>query len=723
MTKVILILTLIFLNLYGKIYSFTNRGMSLTDWSANGYYFFNDSLEKLKYNYVNYVAINGWVYQDTETSTNIYKDNNNTPIDDAMENIIDMAHNKNMMVLLKIDVDAKNGVWRGQFNPSDVNAWFQSYKTIMTQYAKLAENKGVEMFSIGCEFRSLSGSTYYSNWTNVIHAIRKVYSGKLIYSANWDEYDNVSFWDELDYIGIDAYFPLDTDNNATANDIKNDWHTSRASGAYNGRHWISEISNFCQSKGKNLFFTEIGYSSADGTVDEPWNWNLTPVNLSLQSNCYKGTIMAWTNYSWFEGMFWWDWRKSPYGGGHSDTHHTPMNKPAETVLKEMYGAMVSYTLTNTNILVIIPTPHYPVNIKVNTNKPLFIWSGEGTLYDFDWEDGTLMGWYPDNYFTVQGFTVYPFHNNTTETSYSGTHALKCHTVLTQGHSAYAQGMMWVELKSPVDLRGRTVSVYVWVPSDLVKSPNKNGVTLVFKDSDYGWHQGNWYNITISSNWVRYYDTLPTNSSCSDIKYLGVKIGCSGSSNNTKFDGYIYIDAYDFGEGNKYWLQVSDTPTFSSTILNIPDIPSINYMPSSPITKTGTLYWRIRAKSFEGWHNWSNPVSFQMDVSTTTKKETGIARYKSKAYPNPCQRNRNITFEYGYASDKKISKVTIEIYDISGNKILDKTEHPSQTGKILRELKNNNNEQIIQGLYIYRIIITYTDGVKDTIKFKKIVICD
>jgi hypothetical protein len=38
--------------------------------------------------------------------------------------------------------------------------------------------------------------------------IRKIYTGKLTYAANWDDFDKVPFWKELDYIGIDAYFPL-----------------------------------------------------------------------------------------------------------------------------------------------------------------------------------------------------------------------------------------------------------------------------------------------------------------------------------------------------------------------------------------------------------------------------------------------------------------------------------------------------------------------------------
>jgi hypothetical protein len=43
-------------------------------------------------------------------------------------------------------------------------------------------------------------------WSQLIKKIKKIYSGN--YAANWDDFDKVPFWNELDYIGIDAYFPL-----------------------------------------------------------------------------------------------------------------------------------------------------------------------------------------------------------------------------------------------------------------------------------------------------------------------------------------------------------------------------------------------------------------------------------------------------------------------------------------------------------------------------------
>jgi hypothetical protein len=48
--------------------------------------------------------------------------------------------------------------------------------------------------------------------------------GKLTYAANWDKYDQVSFWDELDFIEIQAYFPLTAQTSPTAEEIKKGWN-------------------------------------------------------------------------------------------------------------------------------------------------------------------------------------------------------------------------------------------------------------------------------------------------------------------------------------------------------------------------------------------------------------------------------------------------------------------------------------------------------------------
>ncbi|MGH9464335.1 MAG: glycoside hydrolase family 113, partial [Thermoanaerobaculia bacterium] len=45
-------------------------------------------------------------------------------------------------------------------------------------------------------------------WEQVIEGARAAYAGRLTYAANFDQYREVGFWDRLDLLAINAYFPL-----------------------------------------------------------------------------------------------------------------------------------------------------------------------------------------------------------------------------------------------------------------------------------------------------------------------------------------------------------------------------------------------------------------------------------------------------------------------------------------------------------------------------------
>ena len=51
---------------------------------------------------------------------------------------------------------------------------------------------------------------YEENWRSLITAVRGVYRGPLSYAANFDQVQEVGFWDALDAIGVNAYYPLST---------------------------------------------------------------------------------------------------------------------------------------------------------------------------------------------------------------------------------------------------------------------------------------------------------------------------------------------------------------------------------------------------------------------------------------------------------------------------------------------------------------------------------
>ena len=105
-------------------------------------------------------------------------------------------------------------VWRGEFTGNIVmkseNEWEileDSYTEFILTYAKTADFLNADIFCIGVELEQfVKNRPEY--WIKLIAQIRKVYQDKLTYAANWDEYTRTPFWKQLDYIGIDAYFPL-----------------------------------------------------------------------------------------------------------------------------------------------------------------------------------------------------------------------------------------------------------------------------------------------------------------------------------------------------------------------------------------------------------------------------------------------------------------------------------------------------------------------------------
>jgi hypothetical protein len=235
--------------------------------------------------------------------------------------------------MLKPHIDALDGSWRGTFDPTDVNAWFQSFTMFITHYAAMAQAYNVEMLCFGTEYTILSRAANRNQWLAVIDAIRVEYGGPLAYAANatspGDEFTSVSFWDQVDVIGLDAYFPLTDHNDPTLSELVAAWSSNRY-----GENIVANVQNFANAHpGKPVIFTEIGYRSAAGTNIKPYDFSFSaPVDNIEQQNCYQAMYEVWSQQSSFmKGNFWWAWSVPVPAAG--DTDYTPWQKPAQTVLQ------------------------------------------------------------------------------------------------------------------------------------------------------------------------------------------------------------------------------------------------------------------------------------------------------------------------------------------------------------------------------------------------------
>ena len=204
----------------------------------------------------------------------------------------------------------------------DFDQWFGQYRRWILHYARMAELYGVELLSIGNE---LNGVSIHENaWRELIHAVRRVYHGPITFAANWDEeFERIRFWDELDYAGVNFYFPLAEEGGLP------DPASPRM------QELVARMAALSERFGKPVLFTEIGYPSLTTAAAEPWREPSAAPDPELQRRCYQAVFEAFTAQPWFAGFYWWKWPSHGRGGA-LDVSHNPIGKPALTVLREWY---------------------------------------------------------------------------------------------------------------------------------------------------------------------------------------------------------------------------------------------------------------------------------------------------------------------------------------------------------------------------------------------------
>ncbi|WP_262030241.1 cadherin domain-containing protein [Microvirga sp. Mcv34] len=273
---------------------------------------------------------------------------------------------RGMNVMLKPHVESKDYTWRAEIQPTNIPLWFQNYKAMMLQYAQLAQETGAPILCIGTEMKSLSGPgiiptaqggngtmTYRDKWAELIDSIRAVYGGKITYAATYDEVTKVSFWDRVDFIGVDAYLPLTTSNTPTVSQMIDAWvlpHTNSwiRDTLYQGKSAIKYYKSLAEQYGKKVLFTEVGYRSMDGANKDPGVWASSgTVDYQEQQDAYQALYHVMKNYSgqWLDGAFLWSYHpfENPEAHGVQTIDYTPQNKPANTVITNGYSSPAHVT--------------------------------------------------------------------------------------------------------------------------------------------------------------------------------------------------------------------------------------------------------------------------------------------------------------------------------------------------------------------------------------------
>lgn len=237
------------------------------------------------------------------------------------------AHAAGFRVLWKPHIWLSFDSWPGDIamsNGGDWSTWFRVYRRYILHHAVLAEWTDSELFSIGVELGQTVDQD--AEWRRLIDGVRRVYGGLVTYSGNWwADYDRVPFWDALDAVGVDAYFPLAHD--ATAD---------RAALEEGARRAVDELRRAAERFGKPVILTEVGFSAREGAWVSPHEEGGT-VSEEHQALAYDVLLDTLGRPPWLAGLYVWKVFSHLDAEGRDRPDFRFLGRQAEGPVREYFG--------------------------------------------------------------------------------------------------------------------------------------------------------------------------------------------------------------------------------------------------------------------------------------------------------------------------------------------------------------------------------------------------
>ena len=307
---------------------------------------------------INTVTIDVWENVDSSTSPDIHPDTTEYKITLSPERLtsaIRQAKAAGMTVYFMPKLWCPKGcehTWRGILQPSPRQTFYDNYNQFLAKYAGIAKQAGADVFVIGSEMNSTQTDP---QWHDVARKAKAAFGGKISYVANWDTVrvpaDTnfvVDFWNEVDEIGISAYYPLVDDARPSVNTIRQGWHSASNRRRWKENDWVAGLQDLAtKNPGKKIVFGEVGYLSATHAGIEPYNpaccgngydtsgTQSTP-DMAVQTNFYQALLETFQAQPWWGGVVWWEWYRLGKDAPEQSMSYTPRDKMTEKFLKAWY---------------------------------------------------------------------------------------------------------------------------------------------------------------------------------------------------------------------------------------------------------------------------------------------------------------------------------------------------------------------------------------------------
>ncbi|MFT4627290.1 MAG: hypothetical protein ACI8PZ_005972 [Myxococcota bacterium] len=214
------------------------------------------------------------------------------------------AHARGVAILIKPHLAywGSGWSWRGAITleePGTADRFFASYRAWIVDLARASST--ADAFAVGTE---LDGTiAHEAEWRRIIAEVRAVHPGHLTYASNWDRYPAVPFWDALDVVGVQAYFPIAEAGSWPEGEVP--------PVALLDAGWtrvLAEVQAVHERTGKPVVFTELGYNRSARAPTTPWEAEGGGARADeVQAAALEASLRALDRAPFVVGAFLWKW--------------------------------------------------------------------------------------------------------------------------------------------------------------------------------------------------------------------------------------------------------------------------------------------------------------------------------------------------------------------------------------------------------------------------------
>jgi hypothetical protein len=190
--------------------------------------------------------------------------------------------------------------WRGEISFDSDEQWQRFWQDYSKWTALIAAAcHEADGFVVGTE---LDRTVHFEKeWRALIAEVRTLTDAPLTYASNWTDFRQVPFWDALDVIGIQAYFPLTDKADCDEADIRQGW-----------QQLMAELHDYAEEFNRDILFTELGYNQSHRAALKPWDYHVDGDDARpVQAACMRAALQAIQNEERVIGALLWKWFPHP----------------------------------------------------------------------------------------------------------------------------------------------------------------------------------------------------------------------------------------------------------------------------------------------------------------------------------------------------------------------------------------------------------------------------